>query len=239
MKIYSQGDQAIIVAIQKDVSKNLTKDLLLMRMHLLNLNLPFITEIVPTESDMMICYDARDMIKHHQIKSPYLYMKQLIESISKDDLNHTEKSQTKQICDIPIVYGGTYGPDLEKLLNYYQIDIQTFIQLHTNEQYFVSMMGYSPGFPYLTGLNEKLHVNHTSNEKKLVPSGSVILEGKKCGIVTTDTYNDWLVIGYTPIQLFYPEQEDFSLIKLGDTVTFKSIAENEIELGVYEPCRLK
>ena len=42
--------------------------------------------------------------------------------------------------------------------------------------------------------------------RKRVPAGSVIIEGKKCGIVTTDTYNDWLVIGYTPIKLFSPER---------------------------------
>ena len=48
--------------------------------------------------------------------------------------------------------------------------------------------------------------------------------------MTTDTYNDWLVIGYTPLQLFYPDQADFTLIKLGDSVTFKAIAEDEIEL---------
>lgn len=239
MKIYSQGDQAIIVAIQKDVSKDVTQQLLLLRDYLVKQDLPFIVEIVPTESDMMIVYDARDMIKHHHIESPYQHMKHLIEQISQADLEQTAATQTKQICDIPVVYGGTYGPDLEPLLQEYGLDFETFVNLHTSEAYFVSMMGYSPGFPYLSGLNESLYVNHTSANKKKVPAGSVILEGKKCGIVTTDTYNDWLVIGYTPLQLFYPDQADFTLIKLGDSVTFKAIAEDEIELGAYELCRLK
>ena len=70
MKIYSQGDQAIVVSIEKEVSKDLTDDLLALK-HILLIKLSFITEIVPTESDMMICYDARDMIKHHNIKSPF------------------------------------------------------------------------------------------------------------------------------------------------------------------------
>ena len=63
-------------------------------------------------------------------------------------------------------------------------------------------------------------MNHTSKEKKFIPAGSVVIEGKKCGIVTTDTYNDWLVIGYTPTQLFFPNKDDFSLLKLGDNVQF-------------------
>lgn len=77
MKIYSQGDQAIVIAVEKDVSKNVTTELIAVRNHLLEKDLPFITEIVPTESDMMICYDARDMIKHHNITSPFQYMKAL------------------------------------------------------------------------------------------------------------------------------------------------------------------
>lgn len=91
MKIYSQGDQAIIVAIEKDVSQNLTKDLLALRAYLIDREYPFITEIVVTESDLMICYDARDMIKHHRIQSPFLYMKALIDSIRleiKHNYNH-------------------------------------------------------------------------------------------------------------------------------------------------------
>lgn len=81
MKIYSQGDQAIVISIEKKVSKDLTEDLLALRSYLNEKNYSFIIEIVPTESDMMIIYDARDMIKHHHIQSPFLYMKALIESI--------------------------------------------------------------------------------------------------------------------------------------------------------------
>ncbi|HCZ2803926.1 TPA: carboxyltransferase domain-containing protein, partial [Staphylococcus aureus] len=101
-------------------------------------------------------------------------------------------------------------------------------------QYFVSMMGYSPGFPYLTGLNKKLYINHTSKQKKFIPAGSVVLEGKKCGIVTTDTINDWLVIGYTPLSLFNPKESDFARLKLGDNIKFRPINENELEVGAFK-----
>lgn len=234
MKIYSQGDQAIIVAIEKDVSQNLTKDLLALRAYLIDREYPFITEIMPTESDLMICYDARDMIKHHRIQSPFLYMKVLIDSI-RLEIKHNYNHQRP--VKVPIIYGGKFGPDLTDLLTHLKLKLEDFIKLHTKETYFVSMMGYSPGFPYLTGMNKILHVNHTSKKKKFIPSGSVIIEGKKCGIVTTDTYNDWLIIGYTPLQLFFPEQNDFTLLKLGDSVTFSAKEQNEIELGDFKKCQ--
>ncbi|MDS0980950.1 allophanate hydrolase subunit 1 [Staphylococcus hominis] len=234
MKIYSQGDQAIIIDIEQEVAEDVTKNLIAVRTHLLNKDLPFITDIVPTESSMMICYDARDMIKHYNISSPFQYMKALVNSI-QIELEHIENKQTAcHFHNIPVVYGDQFGPDLEALLKYYRLSKEEFIQLHSKSHYFVSMMGYSPGFPYLTGMNEKLYVNHTSQKKKRVPAGSVIIEGKKCGIVTTDTYNDWLVIGYTPIKLFSPERDHFNLLKLGDNVLFHPKNPNDTEVGDFK-----
>lgn len=174
MKIYSQGDQAIVVSIEKNVSQRLTEDLLSLRAYLIDKSYPFITEIVATESDLMICYDARDMIKHHHIQSPFLYMKALIDSIKLEIRHHRQQLQAKYIqkqqsVNIPVIYGGEFGPDLQHLLKHLKLKLEDFVKLHTQEKYFVSMMGYSPGFPYLTGMNKKLHVNHTSEKKKIHP----------------------------------------------------------------------
>lgn len=184
MKIYSQGDQAIVVSIEKNVSQRLTEELLSLRAYLIDKSYPFITEIVATESDLMICYDARDMIKHHHIQSPFLYMKALIDSIKLEIRHHRQQLQAKYIqkqqsVNIPVIYGGEFGPDLQHLLKHLKLKLEDFVKLHTQEKYFVSMMGYSPGFPYLTGMNKKLHVNHTSEKKKFIPCGSVIYYGRK------------------------------------------------------------
>ncbi|WP_323701702.1 allophanate hydrolase subunit 1 [Staphylococcus cohnii] len=234
MKIYSQGDQAIVVSIEKEVSKDLTDDLLALKTYLVNKNYPFITEIVPTESDMMICYDARDMIKHHNIKSPFLYMKALLQSVQLE-IKHVE--ETSEPIQIPVVYGGEFGPDLASLLKYYKMGFDKFVKLHTNSNFFVSMMGYSPGFPYLTGMDKRLFVNHTGGKKAFIPAGSVIIEGKKAGITTIDTYGDWLVIGYTPVELFNPHQTDFTTLKLGDNVQFKAMTAEALDLGGFKPCQ--
>lgn len=235
MKIYSQGDQAIVVSIEKEVSRDLTEDLLALKSYLSSKNFSFITEIVPTESDMMICYDARDMIKHHNIRSPFLYMKALLQSIQ---LEITHIDEAAPAIEIPVIYGGQYGPDLEALLKYYKLTMDKFVKLHTKPNYFVSMMGYTPGFPYLTGMEKRLFVNHTGDEKTFIPAGSVIIEGKKCGITTTDTYGDWLVVGYTPVELFNPNKVDFAKLKLGDNVQFKPVTEQELDLGGFKPCQL-
>ena len=103
MKIYSQGDQAIVVSIEKNVSQRLTEDLLSLR-----------------------AYDARDMIKHHHIQSPFLYMKALIDSIKLEIRHHRQQLQAKYIqkqqsVNIPVIYGGEFGPDLQHLLKHLKL----------------------------------------------------------------------------------------------------------------------
>ena len=65
----------------------------------------------------------------------------------------------------------------------------------------------------------------------------MIIEGKKTGITTIDTYGDWLVIGYTPVELFNPHQTDFTTLKLGDNVQFQAVSEDALDLGGFKPCQ--
>ena len=234
MKVYSQGDQAIVVSNEKEVSQNLVEDLLALRNALLKKNLSFIIDIIPTESDMMITYDARDMMKHHGIQSPFLYMKALVESL---DTVVSEGETVRMPVEIPVIYGGQYGPDLERVLTETKMTLEAFIETHTAPTYFMTMVGYSPGFPYLTGLNKRLFVNYTGDKKRFIPAGSVILEGKKSGITTNASYGDWLVIGYTPTRLFVPEEANLTVLDIGDRVKFKAVSEQDVDLGGFEACR--
>lgn len=222
MKVYSQGDQAIVVSLRDQVTPTATQRLLVLRHYLIEQNEPFITEIVPTETDMLISYDAHMMMEQMAIASPFLYMKNLIAQI---DLSEEKWKKQRRCVKVPMYYGGEYGPHLNHIVAELGITEEAFIQHHTSSDYFVSMMGYSPGFPYLSGVDQRIIVNHTAPEKRFIPAGSVILENNKCGITTTDTYEDWLVIGWTPLQLFDPTKKDFALISLGDHVKFDVLQE--------------
>ncbi|UXR69965.1 carboxyltransferase domain-containing protein [Staphylococcus sp. IVB6246] len=222
MKVYSQGDQAIVVSLRGQVTPNATQRLLVLKHYLDEQNIPFITEIVPTETDMLISYDAQMMMKQLDITSPFLYMKDFILGI---DLSEEKWKKQRRCVKVPMYYGGEYGPHLKGILEELELTEESFVHYHTSSDYFVSMMGYSPGFPYLSGVDPKIIVNHTASEKRFIPAGSVILENNKCGITTIDTYEDWLVIGWTPLQLFYSSKEDFAHISLGDYVKFDALQE--------------
>ncbi|MDR5602830.1 carboxyltransferase domain-containing protein [Staphylococcus coagulans] len=222
MKVYSQGDQAIVVSLKGAVTPTATQRLLMIRNYLVAQNYPYITEIVPTETDMLISYDAYMMMRHLKIASPFLHMKSLIEHI---DISDAVFEKQQRCIKVPVEYGGIHGFHFDKILAELNMDAQTFIQLHTESDYFVSMMGYSPAFPYLTGVDPRIIVNHMANEPRVIPAGSIIMENNKCGITTTETYGDWLVIGRTPLQLFQPNKKDFARISLGDQVKFTVVSQ--------------
>ncbi|MGV3243398.1 carboxyltransferase domain-containing protein [Staphylococcus sp. 11261D007BR] len=226
MKVYSQGDQAIVVSKREPVTPLSIRKLLALRTYLLKQDYPFITEIVPTETDMLISYDARMMMKYFDVTSPFLFMKHMIEHLNLEDM----EEEPHQTIEVPVYYDEVHGPHLQLLLEELDMDLETFVHYHTKPDYFVSMMGFSPGFPYLTGMDEHIVVNHTAPEKRWIKAGSIIVENNKCGITTTDLYEDWLVIGYSPLKLFDPNCEPFTLISLGDTVKFYPVQEEEREL---------
>ena len=85
-------------------------------------------------------------------------MKALIDSIKLEIRHHRQQLQAKYIQNNNLLIfqfiWGEFGPDLQHLLKHLKLKLEDFVKLHTQEKYFVSMMGYSPGFPYLTGMNK-------------------------------------------------------------------------------------
>ncbi|MDQ7176635.1 carboxyltransferase domain-containing protein, partial [Staphylococcus chromogenes] len=136
MKVYSQGDQAIVVSLKGAVTPTATQRLLMIRNYLVAKNYPYITEIVPTETDMLISYDAHMMMRHLKIASPFLHMKSLIEHI---DISDAVFEKQQRCIKVPVEYGGIHGFHFDKILAELSMDAQTFIQLHTESDYFVSM----------------------------------------------------------------------------------------------------
>ncbi|MEP2774562.1 MAG: 5-oxoprolinase subunit PxpB [Luteolibacter sp.] len=121
--------------------------------------------------------------------------------------------------DIPVTYGGNYGPDLQALATAKKLDVSELIALHLNSEYTVAAIGFSPGFPYLQGLPPQLHQPRHSSPRK-VPAGSVAIAGDQAGIYPFASQGGWHVIGRTDVALFDPHREQPALLQPGDKVRF-------------------
>lgn len=144
-------------------------------------------------------------------------------------IDSTESVDTKEqrTFDIPVCYEEEFGMDLEEVAHTHSISLQQLISSHTAPLYTVSFLGFSPGFPFLTGLDKNLHTARKEKPRLEVPKGSVGIAGAQTGIYPSLSPGGWQIIGRTPVELVTLEQDQATLLKPGDNVRFYSISEAE------------
>ena len=147
--------------------------------------------------------------------------KEIIQLVEK--LNKLEKNYNKvkdQILNIPVNYGGKYGEDLEEVSKILSISEEQIIDIHSSKPYYVFMIGFSPGFPYLGGLDKRLECPRLTTPRVEVPAGSVAIADRQTGIYPFKSSGGWRIIGNTNLKLFDKKNENPSLIKPGTRVKF-------------------
>ena len=122
--------------------------------------------------------------------------------------------------DIPVRYGGEHGPDLAELASHAGIGEDEVIERHGAVEYRVAMLGFSPGFPYLLGLDPRLAMPRLETPRTRVPAGSVGIGGAQTGIYPQAGPGGWRIIGATTLALFDPLHDPPTLLAPGDRVRF-------------------
>ncbi len=133
-------------------------------------------------------------------------------------------SPGRPVVAIPVRYGGDDGPDLDDLAARCGQSPEAVIAAHAGGDYTVAMLGFSPGFPYLLGLDPALAAPRLATPRTLVPAGSVGIGGAQTGIYPDAGPGGWRLIGRTPLALFDPARDPPSLLQPGDRVRFESVA---------------
>lgn len=138
-----------------------------------------------------------------------------------------EQAVVRKVVQIPVVYGGEEGPDLEIVAEHAGLTPQEVIELHTSVIYPVRMIGFAPGFPYLSGLPEAIHAPRKTTPRSFIPAGSVGIAGGQTGVYSISTPGGWQIIGRTTIALFLPDQQPPSLVQAGDAIQFVAVERGE------------
>jgi len=128
-----------------------------------------------------------------------------------------------RIVEIPVCYGGDFGPDLDALASHANLPASDVIARHTAATYTVAMLGFAPGFPYLFGLDPALEMPRRESPRTRVPAGSVAIGGAQTGIYPSELPGGWQLIGRTPLVLFDARRDPPSLLMPGDRVRFVAI----------------
>mgnify|MGYP000891377360 CR=1 FL=1 len=144
------------------------------------------------------------------------------------DFSKLNISQDSKKWTIPICYD--FEMDLENMSTSLKINKDEIINIHLNTEFFVYMVGFIPGHPFMGDLNSKLFLNRLKTPRVRIPPGSVGIVEKFCNIYPYESPGGWNIIGRTPIKLFNKQNESNPcLLSPGDTVKFKSISKQEFE----------
>ena len=126
--------------------------------------------------------------------------------------------------EIPVCYGGEYGPDLEEVAALHAMTPEQVIELHTSGNYLVYFLGFVPGFAYLGELPQALVTPRLATPRKKVPAGSVGIAGNQTGVYPFETPGGWRLLGRTPTAMFRTDRDGLSLLAIGDRVRFVPIS---------------
>jgi inhibitor of KinA len=151
------------------------------------------------------------------------YIKRVIDKIIISD----PVSHKKVLYNIPVCYDDIFAPDMEILEKYSELTRNNIISIHTSAIYHVYMMGFLPGFPFLGGLDTRLHLPRRKKPRANVPGGAVGIGGDQTGIYPIDSPGGWNIIGKCPLPLYLPKERPPMLIRANSNFKFKAIGLEE------------
>lgn len=213
MKIVSASDSSLLVVLGDAVSLDNHERVMSLFRALQQLNDPRIRNLHPAYASILIDFDPL-RISHEQAAS-------LLENLEVQEL--TQYQRAVNIVTIPVCYDLEFGPDLEDIANHAKIPAREVIRLHCSATYRVHFLGFTPGFAYLGGLPESLHMPRLSRPRTQVPAGTVAIAGSQAGVYPVNSPGGWQLIGRTPMRVFDPNATRPALLEPGDLVKFSAI----------------
>jgi inhibitor of KinA len=204
------GDSALLIQLGEKIDITVNQ-----RVHALNALLQAasfdgILETVPAYCTLLVHYDPLILTFDQAARWARGQMERVDDSIHR----------TTRKLEVPVRYGGASGVDLEAVAASKGISATDVIRLHSEREYTVYMMGFTPGFPYMGTLNERLVMPRLETPRTLVKAGTVAIAGSQTGIYPLNSPGGWHMIGWTPLKLFDPASATPFLFAPGDEVKF-------------------
>ena len=217
-RFFPCGDTGLIVELGDAIDLHVNMRVHQLRRSLEQKKIPGLVALVPTYRSLFVQYD------------PWRCSYERLIGIIQDRLEDADsKAASVRTVEIPVCYGGEYGPDLHVVASHNGLDPDEVIRRHAAGRYHVYMLGFTPGFPYMGGLDPRLHTPRKKQPRTKVPAGSVGIAEGQTGIYPIESPGGWQIIGRTPLTLFDPNRKPPFLVEAGDTIVFRPIARGTFE----------
>ena len=134
-------------------------------------------------------------------------------------------STQSRSVEVPVCYGGEFGPELSSIAEMLHVDEASVIKLHTSREHVVELIGFTPGFAYVSGLQDDIKVPRLTEPRQRVEPGSVGIAGGLTGLYALAGPGGWPLIGRTPLALFRADETQPMLLRSGTRIRFVAIDE--------------
>ena len=212
------GDRCLIIEFESRVDPEINTRVRSVAQHLIIHPIEGIVDIVPAFTTVAVHYRPEAVRDGSPSQSPYRRLCQAIERSLARGVTPTDAGA--RAVEVPVCYGGEFGPDLDEVAVQCHLTPQQVIALHAASPHQVYMLGFAPGFPYLGGLDSRLETPRRSTPRTKVPAGSVAIAREQSAIYSIETPGGWNILGRTPLKLFTPETDPPCVLQPGDNVRF-------------------
>lgn len=231
IKILTAGDSSLLVEFGSEISPEVNQRITAIVQLMKEQHIEGVVDLIPAFTSLLVNYDPR-VISYEEIRKRISCLVRLEASA---------KEKRRRILEIPVCYGGEYGPDLEAIAANAGLSPEEVIRIHSSKDYLIYMLGFLPGFAYLGGLDERIHTPRLANPRIKIRAGSVGIGGSQTGIYPLDSPGGWQLLGMTPVKTYDPEREEPILYQAGDYIRFVPVEEAQYkeiekaqERGTYQ-----
>ena len=222
IQILPLGDRAVLVQLAAPLSRKTTARVRDLADRVRAAALLGVLDVVPAFRSVTVYYDPVRTSGPGAAGLPFDRLREALAALVEE--HPREAPAPGPPVEIPVCYGGEFGEDLDALAQMHRLAPAEVVDLHTGAEYFVGMLGFAPGFPYLVGLDARLVTPRRATPRTRVPRGSVAIGGEHTGIYPFESPGGWHLIGCTPLVLFDPVRDPPSLLQAGDEVRFVPIS---------------
>lgn len=231
VKVLMSGDQAVSVQMGDEISLEVNRKVLMLHEELKKKPVEGIREMVPTYASLMIHY-----------RPEIIGLDKLMDEIYQRVDSMQGIAETKKIIrEVPILYGGETGPDLELCAQLENTTVEEIIRKHSSHDYYVYMLGFAPGHPYSARFEEPFSFKRRDTARVKIPAGSVVVQLNLSDLIPFEQPCGWNIIGSTPLTICDYKKEDPFLVHAGEWIRYIPVSQKEYdqikradEAGTYQ-----
>jgi inhibitor of KinA len=212
-RIVAAGDSARILEFDARIAPDVNTRAVAAAAHLRARVIPGVRDIVTAYHSVTVYFDPL-LTDQRRLEA---LLRAAGDAAAAPDGGHGREVQ------IPVCYGGDFGPDLADVSRFAGLDEDAVVSRHAGGRYRVFMIGFVPGFAYLGVVDRAIAIPRRATPRRRVPAGSVGIAGQQTGVYPSSTPGGWQLIGRTPLTLFTPDRDEPCLLAPGDTVQFVPI----------------